>query len=827
MLEAPVKEIKNNILQNNLGDFWAYYRVIPDNIAEGNYDLLASKKNEFNDVSRRLEPYEELHLMLVPENLDLQARFAALSADFAQDLGNVPEHFAQRQIQSLENEMGVVTHPVFYIGVKLRSLDEADSYREIAHQKVNEVLRRFYNMMNYDVEMSIKDWQRIQQIEADVFTKINGLHVERLTESETVYLSRYPYIRGTRHNVSQESDINNLEKIADTVIDPKSPGYLGLDNDGVKTVISEIVINDFQVDMTYSHLFSIADKFKFPVELNIKARYLKKDGTFGFDGKIEGLRKRFKVKTEESYQITGDEGNRSKVNRFLVKNARDEIEDGAVFMNWVAVLTVSGANEEQAKARGNQVMNYLTANHIASFRPKFNQLDLFYQMYPATAFTDWKNWLQCTTTEGFAENLFAVSNVLGNKVGWVIGRINTVKYAATAQEAVHVSKKLVMWNQLAANKNVRSSMTASPHIAVTGETGKGKSFLSKVLFFYMTLMESKALYIDPKKEFRKWVNKFLDDPKLVAKYPDYAQVLKSYHYITLDADDPKNYGALDPIVFLKGITAKTTAVAMLREIINREFDVNTELAINKAVDQVIEEREAGKKVGMLHVIDILKHDKKPDISSLGELFEAKIKNTILSLGFSNGKTEGLNLDNRVNILEISGLRLPSGRSDNVSDVERQSICLMLPLGKFCEMFGAENKDEFSVEFFDEAWIFSKSQAGQDVLEDMKRVGRSFNNTLIYTTQSINDVKADEGGQFGQIFAFDSREERKQILKHVGIELNERNLDALATTIQGQCYYRDIYGHCAIITVDPMFPELMITNKTVNKNAAADAEEKFS
>ncbi|MFD1465006.1 ATP-binding protein [Lapidilactobacillus mulanensis] len=826
LVENPLRYLKNNILISNKNDFWAYYRVNAENIADGNTRYEDEKKALFEHVINELKNQQEFHLMLIPENLDLRSRFIALSDDFAKDLDDIPEHFAVRQIEGLEDEMDVVTRPSFYIGVKLKSVDVAESAKELLKQRVNYTLRQIYDLLGYDVEIPAEEWENVDRIEEDVYFKLKPLDVERISEDETTYINRYPYIRGTRHDVQQESSLHDIANIANTKVDPQKTGFLGLKNVSDSSVVSMIAVDLFQPDMEYSHLFKIADKFKFPVELNIKAKFAEKKGALGLESKVEGLRKRFKIRAQESLEITDDEGNRSKVDRFLTKSARDELEAGSEFLDWIAVFTVAGRTEEGCKVRGDMVISYLNSRKITSFRPLYNQLDLFYKMLPSASILDYNKWYQNSTVEGFSENLFAVTNVLGNNTGWVIGRINMLSSSIDANEAIRSSKKLVLWNQLAANKNLKGSATASPHIAITGETGKGKSFLSKVLFFYMTLMNAKALYIDPKKEFRKWVSTFLDNPKLVEQYPDYAKLLNTYHYITLDADDPKNHGALDPIVFLTGSTAKTTATAMLREIIEREYTVETELAINKAVDKIIERRAAGEIVGLLDVVDLLATDKNKEISNLGHLFQSKIENTILSLGFSHGETNGVNLSNRVNILEITGLKLPNGKSDKMTEVNRQSICLMLPLGKFCEKFGSDNKDEFSVEFFDEAWIFSKSIAGQEILEDMKRVGRSYNNTLIYTTQSVNDISADEGGQFGQVFAFDSREERHLILKLLDIEDSEMNIKRLASAVQGQCFYRDIYGHVDMMTVDATFAELMITNQTVTANSSSRAEEQF-
>ncbi|HFF2926934.1 TPA: ATP-binding protein, partial [Vibrio cholerae] len=112
-----------------------------------------------------------------------------------------------------------------------------------------------------------------------------------------------------------------------------------------------------------------------------------------------------------------------------------------------------------------------------------------------------------------------------------------------------------------------------------------------MLFFYLSYMKGKVLYIDPKQEMREQFLFTANDPTMQKQYPDFVRHLKNFHYVTLDARFKENHGVLDPIVFLKGVDAKDTAQAMIQSIYNLENKEEVETFINETLDQVIEERE--------------------------------------------------------------------------------------------------------------------------------------------------------------------------------------------------------------------------------------------
>lgn len=106
---------------------------------------------------------------------------------------------------------------------------------------------------------------------------------------------------------------------------------------------------------------------------------------------------------------------------------------------------------------------------------------------------------------------------------------------------------------------------------------------------------------------------------------------------------------------------------------------------------------------------------------------------------------------------------------------------------------------------------------------MARIGRSANNTLIPVTQSVNDISS---GNFGVLFAFDNDKERPEILKHLGLDPSQENIEVLENFVMGQCFMQDIYGRTEKITVDETSAGMKQAYQTVNAGASAEAERAF-
>lgn len=118
---------------------------------------------------------------------------------------------------------------------------------------------------------------------------------------------------------------------------------------------------------------------------------------------------------------------------------------------------------------------------------------------------------------------------------------------------------------------------------------------------------------------------------------------------------------------------------------------------------------------------------------------------MLKLAFSDGHTDNIEFNKQRTMLEVTGLDLPHAyqKSSSYTETQKYSVSIMLALGKYLEKIGREDTTRFSAEIIDEAWIFNASPAGRKVLDGIKRLGRSENNMLIYSTQRVGDANDEK------------------------------------------------------------------------------------
>jgi len=398
-------------------------------------------------------------------------------------------------------------------------------------------------------------------------------------------------------------------------------------------------------------------------------------------------------------------------------------------------------------------------------------------------------------------------------------------------KAIDSSKNIVLYNATVGNKeDIAGKITKNPHIIITGATGQGKSFLAQIIFLSVALQNVKTLYIDPKRELRNHYQEVIDSPEFARLYPERKRQIENFNFVTLDSSLPSNHGVLDPIVVLDKEQAVEVAKNMLEFLLQAVDDVTMDqkTAITEAINAIVEKRVAGEKVGFKHVLKVLRDATSSEIASVGRYLTSIVTNSILELAFSDGTTQGLNYESRVTILEVNNLKLPKDDSTKISDHERNSIALMFALGAFCTHFGERNENEDTIEFFDEAWILMKSAEGKAVIKNMRRIGRSKNNTLALITQSVHDAENDDDTTgFGTIFAFYEKSEREDILKHVNLEVTESNLEWIDNMISGQCLYYDVYGNLNMISVHNIFEDIDMLLKPMKATVSSSLENKYA
>ncbi|MEY6603014.1 VirB4-like ATPase ConE [Bacillus subtilis] len=828
-LKTPMKAIHKNLLLTRTGDVWAYYRIKSNSIPMQNKEKVESYKKKWQHLFEEITSYEDFHLMMYPSEYELEKRFKDLETDIAADAMDVARYYNEETVRLLEQRLGRLTKYDFILGVKLKSslvnisVELKDNILSFFNTATDTVVK----MLGWEQNVSTSFFEKYEEVEETLANIMASVRGERLSETEMTYINRYHFVRGLKHQTNEESEIKDVRSITNTIIDPTDPSVLHLHSDQDEGYSAFVVIDEFLHNMSESDLFYEAQSLPFPVEVQMKIQTESKSIT-----KPALNLKRQQLKEEQKeQQSTGDRSDVSTVtSATMIRHLQDEIKKEDVHvMNWLSVIVVHGKTKKECVGKATIVKRHLKGAGITCRLPVADQLNLFYKMLPGEKLdiTD-KNWIQKTTQDGVAESLFAVNSDIGSKIGFFLGWVDRFQEHTDLESAIMSSRDFVLFHPFLANQQLKGSKTRSPHCLITGDTGNGKSYLAKLIFNYISMLNIKSLYIDPKKEMRKWIQRVLNDEYIRENFPLYIAHLEKYNYITLDHENTHNWGALDPISFLPPMKAKELVQVIFEQVYDfkGKDDINT--AFLRATSEVIDAKQKGEQVGSLDIIRKMQSHPEEAVQKAGDYLNEVVSDSILKLCIHDGSNPALSLEKRITILEVENMDLPdhAERLENYTISQLKSSAVMFALGKFCELFGM-NQDEQTVEFIDEAWIFTTSQQGKKVERQMRRIGRSYNNAEYFISQSTKDaLKEEDSGNFGVAFAFDEPNEREEVLKWMNMEVTKENKKMMESMFQGQCLFKDYYGRTSKISIECLFEEWQGALKTVEKKAVAYAEEKY-
>ncbi|HBG3107281.1 TPA: ATP-binding protein [Staphylococcus aureus] len=514
-LKAPYAGLRDNLLLTKTGEVWAYYRVRSESISTANYDAKEESKKRMRYFLESIKGYQDFHFEMYDHDLDLRNKFKEISKDFDDEAFNVAEYYSKETIDVLEQELQMITHNSFVMGVKIRELaDDAVTLKEILKSTLSDTAERIVSNFGFDVNLDDKILDKYKTFERDLADSFLGIGGERLTENELAYIIRKPFISNATHDVQEESSRRAITDIYNAVIDPTRLSVLEVENDNEKFYTTTVVVDDFPLDMEYTHLFEKAQNMPFPVECHVKAKIINNEKV---KKKFDRAKINHKQQAKEK-QDTGDSASEDvQDNLFVLNQMEREVTGSGVFIEWVFMFVIKSDDYRDCKRKAKRLMKRLKETQIYAVNPLADQLQLFYQCLHGNDLFINKYWLQRTTATGIAENLFGVSQSLGTKTGFYIGRIDKFIRSVSREEAVASSRDIILFSLLLAAKGIKGAVSDSPHVLITGQTGKGKSFLAKLLWIYTSFFKGQMLYWDPKSEFAEWFDRVTESKEMQEK----------------------------------------------------------------------------------------------------------------------------------------------------------------------------------------------------------------------------------------------------------------------------------------------------------------------
>ena len=787
-----------------------------------------SKDLVFNYLSSIAE-YSDFGIYTLNFDLELAKKIELLSHDIEQGVGTSPlaNYVISNMAERLEEEVTYLLESKDYLVVPLKSVNVSSDFKVTVKQSVANFRKSVMKMVGFE-ELPKVDWSKEWQDQKELIqTKLHALNIQEVVKEDLMLLNRIHFLNGQYYD--KDSEIialqNSIENVDETIIEIGSGNALKLVNGEEESYVATIPVYAYPKNVSYLHLAEEIKNIGFPVNSVLKVKFSTKSGFYSLNTRARNKRKNLgntvtetaenddvqKIEVLESYQ--------------LLEDYQEKSDNNEPMVTYLHLLQITGDSIEELNVKYDILASRLKDKEVEIVKAVADQVYLFYKFRMTELIDgDREGYLQYSSLRALCENLFFTKKKVGTDVGFPIGRIDkeSASWYGDFKRALDNSTNVVFTNLLQANKiGVHGKETSNPHTAITGATGNGKSFLTKLLFTYHSLLKAKVLYVDPKAEMRTQYLSVLADLEEKGESEELQEYIRSIRFITLDMRKEENRGVLDPFSFLQDEGELTElATVLVASVLDKDTYIKIKPHLLDSLDNVVERRKAGEKVGMLQVFDELQKSSKEEVSTAGYLLKRISKNSLLSLCFSDGSQEVLKTDDKTIIVEIAGLDMPEGTDkDEMTETQLRSLTVMYALTYFCAIFGEREKDKETMLYLDEAWQIMSTPAGRQVVNRVKRTGRSFNNFLVLITQSVKDLKtsADTTG-FGTLFAFPENTETEAILEHLRVENDELSRAWLENQTMGQCIYYDTFGRKERITVDgTIFPELLPLFETVKSN----------
>ncbi|HGZ4139035.1 TPA: AAA family ATPase, partial [Staphylococcus aureus] len=101
--------------------------------------------------------------------------FKEISKDFDDEAFNVAEYYSKETIDVLEQELQMITHNSFVMGVKIRELaDDAVTLKEILKSTLSDTAERIVSNFGFDVNLDDKILDKYKTFERDLADSFLG-----------------------------------------------------------------------------------------------------------------------------------------------------------------------------------------------------------------------------------------------------------------------------------------------------------------------------------------------------------------------------------------------------------------------------------------------------------------------------------------------------------------------------------------------------------------------------------------------------------------------------------------------------------------------------
>lgn len=819
MNQCPIKYTADNLIFNVDKSVWAAFKI------QGyDYDFLevSSKIYMLNRVTRFLcGILSDAQLLIVPVEQDTRSQFRRMrqrlrktdplyNAAYSHSVGT------EEYLEKLNEGASEINDYAFYIIGKLSDNSEIelladikDAYRFFVKNPVN-AFNVFMNTDTYDILSGrIEECRRM----ADKFftSQRKKLALEKVNGEELQWLLRRPAFRGLPskenlfykdHNYGEwHPKAEKIEIGNETVIRPfrkdiahlfsgaiRSRGrVLEVDHDGKKSYQTFLVLTHIPDETEYPgcEWIYMLQQYNIWAEVCLHIHAVEHR---------ESIRKLDHKKQEIDSEISNVEGAGARMPAELLEgnSYADEMEaelkamKAPILETTVSICLASDKLEELEE----NVITIRNAYEDIQFvieRPFADQYRLYLNHIPSVG-NMVREYMMALTPMALASGVIGAVHELGDREGPYIGTTG-------------IERKQVFLNMSRA-----CLLNKSASATFYGNLGFGKSFNANLLLCLNVLYGGYGLIFDPKGERAHWEKDFNLFRGMITS-------------ISL-APKPEYAGRLDPYIMYQDSVdmANELALSVITELLHIAPGSQSHTALLYAAKLMKEERKKGNKLSMSLFCDMLESFQKKDF--LYEKAKELARNIRLQcevgmgmLLFGHGEERAISFENRLNIIMIENLQLPSPETPkaNYTPEEYMSTVIMMVIGQFAKKFAMTKRPVFKCILFDESWALGKTAEGVKLYDFLTRMGRSLFTGVILNGHSVLDIPTEgikNTISYKFCFHTDNEAEAERMCEYMGMTPTQENKGKLMELKNAQCMFRDLDGHIGKLEFDAVFQDII-------------------
>lgn len=825
MYQCPITYFTDNLIFNIDRSCWAAYKL-----TGYDYDFLDddSKIAILYKMAKFIAGImSDAQVLIVPVEQDNKEHFRSLikGLDEEDPLYEQAKYHAiqtEKYLEQIKTIKGNANDYRSYILVKLADYEDADVVNDIKSRyqyfikSPANAINVFMNLDSKDILMS-KLNSCIKMAEKWYFSQNQKIRMVEISSAETQWLFRRMAYRGINERVklfredaagkkewkpkAEQQDVGK-----ERIIKPYGRDVVNLFSGSIhagKRMIRIEHDKDKVSYQTFLALTNIPDTFEYPgmewiymlQRYNLQAEvciHIKAIEYRQAQRKLDGKKREIESQMEHVIEAKADvpeellEGKAyADALEAELKNLREPLLQTSV------TICIAADNEEELEKRVTTVKNEYEDMNFVIERPLADQVHLFMQCIPSVGVMV-KDYVMPMTPLTLASGVIGASHELGDKLGPYI--------ATTGAEG----KQVFLYMGQACLRNKSASAT------FYGNLGVGKSFNANLLLVLNVLYGGYGLIFDPKAERSHWER-------------DLKMLEGMITTVTLSGD-PGNKGKLDPYNLYRDDikSADELAINVISELLKIAPTSLEYTAILEA-----QRLMAGQELPSMRKLIVMlgQFPKEDELCQTGKYLSRRLQLQadagMSQLIFGDGTEEAISLDNRLNILQIDNLKLPSPETpkENYTAEENLSTILMAVISNFAKKFAMTKRPVFKMILFDESWMLGKTVEGVKLYDFLTRMGRSLFTGCIFNGHSVLDLPS-EGikNTISYKFCFQTTNdaEAARMCEYMGLDPTVDNKELLKGLGNGECLFQDLDGHVGILRFDAVFQDLIDVFSTTPK-----------